>query len=187
MPDLSNARIAVLATDYFEESELTEPMRALRDAGAQVDVIAPHAASLQAMQHEKKSIRIPVDRTLDEARPEDYDALVLPGGALNADALRVEPKAQQFAKQMDADGKVMAVICHAPWLLVSSGLVEGKTLTSYPTLRDDIENAGGKWVDQEVVVDGNWVTSRKPDDLPAFNREAIALLKQSRTKAGAAR
>ena len=118
---------------------------------------------------------------------DDCDALILPGGALNADALRVEPKAQQFAKQMDADGKVMAVICHAPWLLVSSGLVEGKTLTSYPTLRDDIENAGGKWVDQEVVVDGNWVTSRKPDDLPAFNREAIALLDQSRARAGAAR
>lgn len=187
MPELNGARVAVLATDLFEESELTEPMRALQDAGARVDVIAPHAGSIQAMQHEKKSITVQVDRTLDDADPNDYDGVILPGGAMNADALRVEPKAQEFVRAMEADGKPLAVICHAPWLLVSAGLVEGKTLTSYPTLRDDIQNAGGQWVDEEVVVDGNWITSRKPDDLPAFNREALALLEESRAAAPARR
>jgi len=180
MPDLSNARVAVLATDNFEEVELTEPVQAFKDAGARVDVIAPHGEKIQAMQHDKKSIRVAVDRTLGEARPDDYDAVVLPGGAMNADFLRVDEQAQQFVRAMDHAGKTVAAICHAPWLLVSAGLTKGKTLTSYPTLRDDIANAGGSWVDEEVVVDGNWVTSRKPDDLPAFNREAMSMLERTR-------
>lgn len=181
MPQLSNARVAVLVTDNFEEVELTDPVQAFKDAGARVDVIAPHGEKIQAMQHDKKSIRVSVDRTLDEARAEEYDAVLLPGGAMNADFLRVDERAQAFVREMDEAGKTVAAICHAPWLLVSAGLTKGKTLTSYPTLRDDIENAGGSWVDEEVVVDDNWVTSRKPDDLPAFNREAVAMLERTRS------
>ena len=179
MAELSNARVAVLATDSFEEVELTEPVRAFTEAGARVDVIAPHTGKLQAMQHDQRSIRVPVDRLLQDVRPEEYDAVVLPGGVMNADLLRTNTEAQEFVRSIDRAGKVVAAICHAPWLLVSAGMTEGKTLTSYHTLRDDIENAGGSWVDEEVVVDGNWVTSRKPDDLPAFNREAMELLRQS--------
>jgi len=179
MADLSNYRIAVLVTDGVEESELTEPVLALRDVGARVDVIAPHDGHVQAMRHHDKSITIAVDRTLDEARADEYDAVLLPGGALNADALRVEARAQQFVQAMNRDDKPMSVICHAPWLLVSADLVDGRTLTSYHTIRDDIENAGGNWVDQEVVVDGNLVTSRRPRDIPAFNRETLALLERA--------
>ena len=179
MPDLKNARIAVLAADDFEEVELTKPVEAFRDAGARVDVIAPHGGKLQAMQHDQKSIRVEIDRMLQDASPEDYDAVVLPGGALNADFLRMDGEARRFVQAMDQDGKVIAAICHAPWLLVSAELVAGKTLTSYPTLQDDIRNAGGEWVDREVVTDGNWITSRKPDDLPAFNREAMAAVERS--------
>ncbi len=187
MPDLSNARVAVLSANNFEESELTEPVEALRAAGAQVDVVSPRAGRLQAMQHDQRSILVDVDRTLAEAHPDEYDAVILPGGALNADFLRAEPAAQEFVRAIDEAGKVVAAICHAPWLLVSAGLVGGKTITSYPTIRDDIENAGGTWVDEEVRVDGNWVTSRKPDDLPAFNREAMALIEGAKQRATAAR
>jgi len=175
MPELDNLRVAILATDGFEESELLEPLRALREAGARVDVVAPHGGQIQGFRHDTKSQTVPVDRTLDEARTDDYDALELPGGALNADALRVNPKAQAFVRAFHQAGKPLAVICHAPWLLISAGLVSGHTLTSYHTIQDDVRNAGGQWVDQEVVCDGNWVTSRQPGDLPAFNREMIRL------------
>ena len=186
MADLNNLRVAVLATDGFEESELTEPVKALRDAGAQVDIISPHGGEIQGYKHHDKSIKVRVDRTLDEARPDDYDALQLPGGALNADQARMEPKVQAFIQAIDRAGKPMAVICHASWDLVSAGLVRGRTLTSWHTIQDDIRNAGGNWVDREVVVDGNLVTSRGPKDLPAFNREMIALI-ASRRPTGATR
>jgi protease I len=175
MSELSNLRVAIVATDDFEESELTEPLRVLREAGARVDVVAPHGGQIQAMRHDVKSQMVTVDRTLDEARPDEYDALQLPGGALNADAIRMHPKVQAFVRSFQQAGKPMAIICHAPWILVSAGLVKGRTLTSYYTIQDDIRNAGGNWVDQEVVCDGNWVTSRQPSDLPAFNREMINL------------
>ncbi|HEY7063617.1 MAG TPA: type 1 glutamine amidotransferase domain-containing protein [Chloroflexota bacterium] len=175
MPELSNLRVAILATDGFEEAELTEPLRALREAGARVDVVAPHGGQIQGFRHDTKGQTVPVDRTLDEARPDDYDALELPGGALNADALRVNSQAQAFVHAFQQAGKPMAVICHAPWILVSAGLVKGRTLTSYHTIQDDIRNAGGKWEDREVVCDYNWVTSRQPGDLPAFNREMVNL------------
>lgn len=175
MTELSKLRVAVIATDGFEESELTEPVRALQEAGAQVEVLSPQAGEIQAFRHHDKSITVKVDRGLDEAQPDSYDALMLPGGALNADTLRVEPKVQAFIQEMQNSGKPMAVICHAPWILVSANVVHGRTLTSYHTIQDDIRNAGGNWVDQEVVVDGNWVTSRKPSDLPAFNREMLNL------------
>lgn len=173
MPELSKLRVAVLVTDGFEESELTEPVRALREAGAHVEVIAPKPGHVQAFRHHDKSIKVGVDRTLEETNPESYDALVLPGGALNADALRVVPAARSFIRQMSTAGKPIAAICHAPWTLVSAGVVRGRTLTSYHTIEDDVRNAGGHWVDREVVLDENLITSRQPSDIPAFNREMI--------------
>lgn len=175
MTQLNNLRVAVLATDGFEESELTEPVKALREAGARPEVISPKPGQIQAFKHHDKSIKVDVDRTLDDISADQYDAVLLPGGALNADTLRVEPKVQGFLRQMDRAGKPMAVICHAPWELISAGLAQGRTMTSYSTIQDDVRNAGATWVDQEVVVDGNLVTSRQPTDLPAFNREMLAL------------
>jgi protease I len=173
MGELNNLRVAVLAMDGFEESELTEPVRALREAGAKVDVVAPKGGEIQGFRHHDKSIKVAVDRTLDDAKPQDYDALMLPGGALNADQLRVVPGALKLIREIAAASKPIAAICHAPWELISAGIVRGRTLTSYCTIEDDIRNAGGHWVDREVVVNENLVTSRRPDDLPAFNREMI--------------
>jgi protease I len=179
MNDLKGKRIAVVALDGFEEAELTEPTKALREAGATVEIVSQRREPIQAFKHHDKSIKVNVDKTLDESSPEEYDGLLLPGGALNADALRTDPKAQQFVRRMHADHKPMAVICHAPWILVSTGLVKGRTLTSWPTIVDDIRNAGGEWVDREVVVDENLVTSRGPSDIPAFNRALLDLLTRS--------
>ncbi len=135
------------------------------------------------MNHDVKADSVKVDMTLDQANPDDFDAVMLPGGALNADAIRMEPKAREFVRRMQVAGKPFAVICHAPWLLVSSGLVRGRTLTSWPSIQDDIRNAGGNWVDQQVVEDGNWVTSRGPKDLPAFNPAMIRLFSEKRIAA----
>lgn len=178
MTDLSNFRVAVLATDGFEEAELTEPVRALKEAGARVEVLSTKSGQIQAFRHHDKGTTVSVDRLLDQAQPSEYDAVLLPGGALNADTLRMEPKVQSFLQEMQQAGKPFASICHAPWELVSANLVKGRTLTSYYTIQDDIRNAGGNWVDREVVVDGNWVTSRQPDDIPAFNREMLKLFAQ---------
>jgi len=175
MKQLENLRVAVFATDGFEEAELTGPVKALKEAGAKVDVISPKPGRIQAFQHHDKSIQVNVDRTLDEASPEEYDALMLPGGALNADTLRAEPKVLEFIRRIDGAKKPIAAICHAPWELISAGVVKGRRLTSYYTIEDDIRNAGGHWVDREVECDSNWVTSRKPDDIPAFNREMLNL------------
>lgn len=175
---LDGFRVAILATNGVEESELTEPREALEQHGARTMLIAPKAGTVQAMKHDEKTTQYEVDLPLDEAHPEDFDAVLLPGGALNADKLRVEAKAQQFVRSMDEAAKPIAVICHGPWLLVSAGLVSGRKLTSYHTIQDDIRNAGGQWVDEEVVRDGNWVSSRQPSDLPAFNREVIALFSE---------
>lgn len=175
MAQLSGMRVAILATDGVEEVELTEPLQALRDAGAQVEVLAPHGGTIQAFKHDTKASALPVDTTLDAADPQRYDALMLPGGALNADAMRMEPKVQSFIVAASGDDKPMAVICHAPWELISAGVARGRTMTSYFTIQDDVRNAGARWLDQEVVVDGNLVTSRKPSDIPAFNREMLAL------------
>jgi protease I len=175
MAELSDLRVAALVTDGFEETELTEPLRALKDAGAEVDIISTRQGKIQGLQHMKKGKSIKADRVLGDAHAEDYDALLLPGGAVNADTLRALPEAQHFVRAFQEAGKPMAVICHAPWLLVSAGLVRGRTLTSYHTIQDDIRNAGGHWVDRAVVEDGNWVTSRQPDDLPAFNEAMLQL------------
>lgn len=176
MNELQGKRVAVLATEGFEESELMEPVKALRDAGATVEVISKKREPIQAFKHHSPSIKVNVDLTLDEAQPDRYDAVVLPGGALNADQLRVDEKAQQFVRRMNDAHKPMAVICHAPWLLVSAGLARGRTLTSWPTIVDDMRNAGATWVDREVVQDGNLVTSRGPNDIPAFNKATVELI-----------
>lgn len=184
--NLDGLRVAILVNDDFEQVEMTDPRRALEDAGADTVLIATHPGEVQSFTHDQKSDRFRVDLALDRANPDDFDALLLPGGALNADKLRMVPKAQQFVRRFDQGGKPMAVICHAPWLLVSSGLVDGRTLTSYYTLQDDIRNAGGIWQDREVVHDHNWVTSRSPKDIPAFNRAMIALFAQVRESGGTA-
>jgi len=173
--DVSGLRVAVLVTDGFEESELVEPVDALQKAGAHVEVIAPKAGTVQAFRHHEKGRTVPVDRPLHDARPEDFDAVLLPGGTLNADALRAMPEAQTFVRRMQEAGKPIAAICHGPWLLVSAGLVRGRRLTSYHTIQDDVRNAGGEWLDREVVEDDNWVTSRQPSDIPAFNRAMLRL------------
>jgi protease I len=175
--DLSGKKVAILATDYFEEVELTSPRDALQAAGATVEIIAPHAGEIKGLHHIEPGQAVPVDRTLETARPTDYDALVVPGGAINADHLRTDQKARDFVRVvMEEAKKPTAVICHAPWLLVSAHLVRGRRLTSFHTVQDDIINAGGEWVDQEVVVDGNLITSRSPDDLPAFNKTLLEML-----------
>lgn len=175
MAENLNIKVAALATDGFEETELLEPMKALKQAGATVEVISLKPGKIQAFRHLNKGKTIRVNRTFDEVRPDEYDALLLPGGALNADALRVVPEAQAFVRSFQEAGKPVAAICHAPWLLVSANLVRGRKLTSYHTIQDDIRNAGGEWVDQEVVQDGNWVTSRQPSDIPAFNDALLKL------------
>ena len=176
MADMSNVHVACLATEGYEQAELTEPVKALRDAGAVVDIISEKRGPLRGFKHHDPADSVQADMTFDEAQPEKYDALLLPGGALNADAIRAIPKAQQFVRTMNDAGKPIAVICHAPWLLVSSGIAKGRTLTSWPSIQDDLKNAGAMWVDQEVCVDRNLVTSRKPDDIPAFNREFMRLI-----------
>jgi protease I len=178
---LQDMRLAILAAADFEQVEMTEPRKALEDAGAKTVLISTQLGNIDGMNHDTKGDSFEVELALDQADPADFDGVMLPGGALNADKLRVEPKAQAFVRHMHDRGKPMAVICHAPWLLVSAGLVRGRTLTSYYTIQDDICNAGGTWVDREVVVDGNLLTSRKPDDIPAFNREMIALFANSRS------
>jgi protease I len=176
MKDLKAKRVAALATDGVEESELRKPVEALRDAGATVEIISQKREPIQAFKHHQPTIGIAVDRTLDQADPEEYDAVLLPGGALNADAIRADAKAQAFVRRMNEEGKPMAVICHAPWLLVSAGVARGRTLTSWPTIADDLRNAGAKWIDCEVVVDGNLITSRGPKDIPAFNQAMCDLI-----------
>src|ERR1700746_1058109 len=163
MSELNGFRVAVLATDGFEETELTEPVKALREAGARVTILSPKSGEIQAVRHDiDKTIKVKVDRPLKGASPEEFDAVLLPGGAVNADSMRMVPEVQAFLRAMQDAGKPFAVICHAPWELVSAGLVRGRTLTSYHTLQDDIRNAGGHWVDQEGVEDGNWGRSRRP-------------------------
>jgi protease I len=175
--NLSGKNVAIVATDYFEEAELTSPRDALQQAGATVHVIAPHDGEISGLNHVDPGQSIAVDKTLDQADPDDYDALVIPGGAINADVLRMDVRARDFLRKiMDEQEKPTAVICHGPWLVVSSNLARGKQMTSFPTIQDDIRNAGGIWKDAEVVVDGNLITSRKPDDLPAFNKALISAL-----------
>jgi deglycase len=175
---LNGMRVAILATDDFEQVELTEPRKALDAAGAKTVVVSPKKGEIQGFKHDEKADKVKVDMTLDEAAPQDFDAVLIPGGALNADNLRVVTKAQEFVRKIDREGKPIAVICHGPWLLVSAGLVKGRKMTSYHTIQDDLRNAGADWVDHEVLRDRNWVSSRQPSDIPAFNREMIQLFSE---------
>ena len=182
---LQGTHVAILATNGFEEAELVEPKKALEEAGARVQVVAPKNGSIYGMKHHDKAGEMLADLSLSSAKSEEFDAVMLPGGALNADALRFEKEAQRFVQEMDRGGKPVAFICHAPWLLVSAGLTRGRTLTSYHTIQDDVTNSGGNWVDREVVRDRNWVSSRKPDDIPAFNKEMISLFAERKARAQA--
>jgi protease I len=180
---LEGMRVAILLTDGVEDAELKEPRKALDQAGAKTTLFAPKSGKIYSMNHHDKAAQYDVDETLNGARSQEFDAVLLPGGALNADALRVHPRAQQFVRDMDEAGKPIAVICHAPWLLVSANLVRGRTMTSYHTIQDDVRNAGAKWQDVEVLRDRNWVSSRQPSDIPAFNRAMIELFAEHRQAA----
>src|ERR1700761_742572 len=177
---LQGKKIAIVATDGFEQVELTEPKKALEAAGAKVEVIAPKAGEIKGWKFTEWGDNTKVDKTLADAKPTDYDGLVLPGGQINPDKLRIEPKAVSFVEEFYNSGKPIGAICHGPWLLVAAGVVKKKTLTSWPSVRTDIRNAGGHWVDEEVVTDGNITTSRKPDDLPAFNERIIREFSQGK-------
>ena len=169
-------RIAILATDGFEQSELTGPRDGLKAAGFDVQVVAPKGGSIKGWQHTDWGDEVPVDLELSQARPEDFDALVLPGGQMNPDSLRMKPEAVEFVRAFDSAGKTLAAICHGPWLLVESGAAKDREVTSWPSVKTDLVNAGARWKDAEVVVDGHVITSRKPDDIPAFTKAVIDAL-----------
>ncbi|MBO0910384.1 MAG: type 1 glutamine amidotransferase [Acidobacteria bacterium] len=185
MPEksLKGMRVAILASDGVEDAELKDPRKALDEAGATTVLFAPKAGKIYSMKHHDKAAQYDVDQMLDHADAASFDAVLLPGGALNADTLRVQPQAQQFVREMNQTSKPVAVICHAPWLLISADLVRGRRLTSYHTIQDDVRNAGGKWQDEEVVRDKNWVSSRQPSDIPAFNKAMFELFAESRKAA----
>ena len=178
MATLTGKKIAILTENGFEEVELTSPKKALEEAGAEVQIVSPHKDKVKAWDKDHWSIDLAVDKNLDEAKAEDYDALVLPGGVLNPDQLRLNKKAVEFAQQFLETGKPVAAICHGPQLLIETGLIEGRKMTSYPSLRTDLENAAVVWVDQEVVTDNGLVTSRTPKDLAAFNKKMIEEIKE---------
>jgi protease I len=171
---LNGKRVAFLmANEGVEQVELTEPLEAVRSAGAEADLLAPEAGLIQAFNHLDKGDRFEVDRAVGDADAGQYDALVLPGGVANPDQLRTKEDALEFVRAFFAAGKPVGVICHGPWTLIDAGVVEGRTMTSWPSLRTDLRNAGAEWVDEEVHVDQGLVTSRKPDDLPAFNTKIV--------------
>ena len=181
--NLHGKKIAILATDGFEQVELTEPRKALDQAGATTEVIAPGSGEIKGWKLTEWGDKVKVDKTLDQAKAQDYDGLLLPGGVINPDHLRMEPRAVQFVKDFVATGRPVAAICHGPWTLIEAGVVKGKTLTSWPSIRTDLKNAGATVVDREVVTDGQFITSRKPDDIPAFSKTLIAALSGAREKA----
>ena len=178
MATLTGKKVAILTENGFEEVELTSPKKALEEAGAEVQIVSPQKEKVKAWDHDHWSIELPVDVQLDSARVEDYDALVLPGGVLNPDQLRMNKKAVEFAQQFLEIGKPVAAICHGPQLLIETGLIEGRNMTSYPSLQTDLKNAGVLWVDKEVVVDNGLVTSRSPRDLEAFNKKAVEEIRE---------
>jgi protease I len=173
MATLDGLRVAILAAEGFERDELVEPRKALDEAGAKTRIVSPANGEVQGWKHFDKADSVKVDVPLEQADAKDFDALLLPGGVANPDQLRAIPKAVQFVRKFFDAGKPVAAICHAPWTLIEAGVVRGRTLTSWPSLKTDLQNAGAKWVDQEVVTDNRLVTSRKPADIPAFNRKMI--------------
>ncbi len=175
MPSLDGKKVAILATDGFEQAELTEPRKALDGAGAQTKVVSPKDGQIRGWNHTEWGIEVKVDVPLKQAVVEDFDALLLPGGVISPDRLRMIPEAVQFVKAFFQAGKPVAAICHGPWTIVEAGEVRGRRIASWPSLKTDLRNAGATWVDEEAVVDGNIVSARKPDDIPAFNRAMIDL------------
>src|SRR3954467_9457171 len=178
--ELTGKRVAILAADGFEEVELTKPKKALEEAGAKTTVVSIKSGEIQGMNHADKGEKGAVDLTLDDAKPENFDALMIPGGLMNPDTLRSTPEALEFTRHFFRDGKPVAAICHGPWVLIDAGVVRGRQLTAWPAVQTDVKNAGGNWVDEEVVVDNGLVTSRKPDDIPAFNRKMIEEISEGR-------
>ena len=185
MADIKGLKVAVLATDGVEQVELTEPVKALKQAGAEVTVVSPKAGHIQGMNADEKGDQIPVDAELSAVNPEQFDALLLPGGVANPDKLRTIPEAVAFVKHFAEGEKPIAAICHGPWTLIEADAARGRRMTSWPSLKTDLRNAGAAWTDQECVVDGKLVTSRKPDDIPAFNRNMIEMFGAQRQKQAA--
>ena len=183
---LNGVRVAILVADGFEEVELTEPRRALDEAGAATQVVSPAQGEAQGYRHAERGAGVPVDLPLDQADARQFDALLLPGGVRNPDALRTIPKAVEFVKSFFNERKPIAAICHGPWLLIETGALRGKRVTSWPSLKTDLKNAGAYWLDQEVVVDQGLVTSRKPQDIPSFNRKMLEEFAEGRHAAAAA-
>jgi deglycase len=184
MADLRGKKIAFLATDMVEQVELTEPWKAVEQAGADIDLVSLEEGEIQGFNHYDKADKFQVDRTVEDASAEDYDALVLPGGVGNPDTLRTDENAVRFVREFFDAGKPVAAICHAPWMLVEADVARGRKLTSYWSIKTDVKNAGGNWVDEEVVLDGNLVTSRSPKDIPAFNKRLLEELAKTPVGAG---
>ena len=184
---LQGKRVAFLATDMVEQVELTEPWNAVHAEGAETELISLEEGEIQGFNHYDKADKFKVDRTVEEARADDYDALVIPGGVGNPDTMRMDENALQLVRDFFEQGKPVGAICHGPWMLVETGVVRGRKVTSWPSLQTDIRNAGGNWVDEEVVVDSGLVTSRKPDDLPAFNKKIIEEFAEGRHEEQAAK
>jgi protease I len=185
--NLQGKKVAILATDGFEQSELLEPRKALDEAGATTQVVSPAGKKIKGWDQKDWGKEVSVDVPLDSANAEEFDALLLPGGVMSPDQLRMNPMAVQFVKQFTDAGKPVAAICHGPWTLVEAGAVRGRTMTSWPSLKTDLKNAGASWVDKEVVNDQGVVTSRRPDDIPAFNREMIRLFSEGQGKSRSTR
>jgi protease I len=183
---LQGKRVAFLATDMVEQVELTEPWKAVKAAGATPELVSLEEGEIQGFNHYDKADTFTVARTVEEARADDYDALVIPGGVGNPDTMRMDENAVELVRRFFDQGKPVGVICHGPWMLVEAGVVRGRKVTSWPSLRTDIRNAGGDWVDEEVVVDNGLVTSRKPDDLPAFNAKIVEEFAEGRHEAQSA-
>jgi protease I len=183
---LQGVRVAILIDNGFEQVEMTDPRKALEAAGAETRIVSPQASKVRGWNHTEWGEEFPVQQSLDGAAPDQFDALLLPGGVMNPDHLRMNPKAVKFVKAFFDAGKPVAAICHGPWTIIEAGAARGRTITSWPSLKTDLQNAGAKWVDQEVAVDQNLVSSRKPDDIPAFNRETIKLFAQGHGKTRAA-
>jgi protease I len=181
--DLNGKKVAFLATDMVEQVELTEPWKTVEQAGGLPELVSLEAGEIQGFNHYDEADTFAVDRTVDEVSVDDYDALVIPGGVGNPDTMRLDEDAVRFVRDFFESGKPMAAICHAPWMLVEADVARGRKLTSFWSIKTDVRNAGGNWVDEEVVVDGNLVTTRNPDDLPAFNRELLELF--AKTPVGA--
>ncbi|MGH8665662.1 MAG: type 1 glutamine amidotransferase domain-containing protein [Burkholderiales bacterium] len=181
---LSEKKVAILVAEGFEQTEMTEPRKALEAAGVQTEIVSPAQGHVQGWNHFDKADRFRVDVPIDAANADDYDALLLPGGVANPDQLRTNPKAVQFVKRFVEGGKPVGVICHGPWTLIEAGVLKGRTITSWPSLKTDLMNAGASWVDQEVVVDKGLVSSRKPDDIPAFSRKLIEEIGEGKHQRG---